>query len=150
MAEERMADVPRYTLSFRVADADIDPQGHVNNVAFLRIVQDAAIAHWRAIAPDEIRAAFTWVVRRHEIEYLRLGLPGDELVVRTWVGEPSGATWERFTEIGRAGEERPLVTARTVWVLLDAATGRPRRVDANLIACFAKPASGGRNTPVTG
>ena len=139
-----MPELPSYTLSIRVTDADIDRQGHVNNVAFVRIVQDAAIAHWRAIAPEEIRAAFTWVVRRHEIEYLRLGLPGDELRVRTWVGEPSGATWERFTEVLRAGEERPLVTARTVWVLLDIASGRPRRVDAHLVACFtqAKSAAG--------
>jgi acyl-CoA thioester hydrolase len=132
-----MSAVPRFTLTIRVADADIDRQGHVNNVAFLRYVQDAAAAHWAAIAPDEVRAAFTWVVRRHEIEYLRPGSPGDELVVRTWVGEPSGATWERFTEIRRAGEDRPLVTARTVWVLLDAATARPRRVDSGLVACFA-------------
>jgi hypothetical protein len=51
--------------------------------------------------------------------------------------EPSGATWERFTEVCRAGEDRSLVAARTVWVLLDAATGRPRRVDAGLVARFA-------------
>ena len=97
--EKRMSDVPRYTLAVTVTDKDIDGQDHVNNVAFLRFVQDAAAAHWVAIAPPDIRAAFTWVVRRHEIEYLRLGLPGDQLTVRTWVGEPSGATWERFTEI---------------------------------------------------
>jgi acyl-CoA thioester hydrolase len=137
-----MADGPTYSLTIRVAEADIDRQGHVNNVAFVRYVQDAAAAHWNAIAPAEVRAALTWVVRRHEIEYLRPGSPGDELLVRTWVGAPSGATWDRFTEVLRAGEERPLVTARTVWVLLDAATGRPRRVDPNLVACFAGSDSG--------
>ena len=136
-----MPDIPRYELSIRVADADIDRQGHVNNVAFLRFVQDAAAAHWNAIAPDEARAAFAWVVRKHEIEYLRLGLPGDELLVRTWVGEPAGATWERFTEVFRSGEDKPLATARTVWVLLDAATGRPRRVDASLVARFSSRAT---------
>jgi acyl-CoA thioester hydrolase len=60
-------------------------------------------------------------------------------MAHTWVGEPSGATWERFTEIVRKGEERPLVAARTVWVLLDAATGRPRRIDPDLIASFSAP-----------
>jgi acyl-CoA thioester hydrolase len=135
-----MSTTPTFTMTLRVSDDDIDPQRHVNNVAFLRMVQDAAIAHWRAVAPPDIQAALTWVVRRHEVEYLRPGLPGDELIVRTWVGEPCGATWERFTEIRRAGEERPIVTARTVWVLLDALTGRPRRVDAGLIGCFAKAA----------
>jgi acyl-CoA thioester hydrolase len=127
---------PAFALTFRVPDADIDPLGHVNNVAFLRYVQDAAVAHWRAAAPPDIQAAFTWVVRRHEIEYLKPGLPCDELVSRTWVGEPSGATWERFTEIARPADDTLLVRARTVWVLLDAATGRPRRVDGRMAGCL--------------
>ena len=134
-----MPAAPKYTLALRVPDADIDRQGHVNNDAFVRYIQDVAVAHWGAVAPDAVRAAFTWVVRRHELEYLRPACPGEELLLRTWVGEPSGATWERFTEVSRAGEDRPLVTARTVWVLLDAASGRPRRVDADLVAYFNEP-----------
>ncbi len=128
-----MPAVPIFTLAIRVKDADIDPQGHVNNVAYLRYVQDIAIAHWQAAAPAELQTAFTWVVRRHEIEYLKLGLPGDELLLRTWVGEASGATWERFTEIARPADGHVLVKARTVWVLLEAATGRPRRVDPKMV-----------------
>jgi acyl-CoA thioester hydrolase len=126
----------RFTLSVRVAEADIDRQGHVNNVAFVRYVQDVAVAHWRSAAPADVQAACTWVVRRHEIEYLRPAFVGEEMLLRTWVGDPSGATWERFTEILRGGEDRALVTARTVWVLLDATTGRPRRVDPALVARF--------------
>ncbi len=133
-----MSDVPKYSLPLRVPDADIDRQGHVNNVAFVRYIQDVAIAHWLALASDAVRAAYTWVVRRHELEYLRPAFPDEELLVRTWVGKAIGATWERFTEVLRVGEEKPLVTARTVWVLLDAVSGRPRRVDPALIACFAE------------
>lgn len=133
-----MPDAPKFTLALRVSDADIDRQGHVNNVAFVRYIQEAAIAHWTSTAPADVRAAVTWVVRRHELDYLRPAFPGEELVLRTWVGEPAGATWERFTEVMRAGEEKPLVTARTVWALLDAASGRPRRVDAALVAHFVK------------
>jgi acyl-CoA thioester hydrolase len=131
-----MTPTPVFTLVFKVAESDIDPQGHINNVAFVRYVQDVAVAHWRAAAPEDLRTAFTWVVRRHEVEYLRPGLPGDELTIRTWVGTPAGATWERFTEVFRTGEDKPIATARTVWVLLDAATNRPRRVDADFVARF--------------
>ncbi len=134
-----MPTAPAFTLDLRVSDADIDRQGHVNNVAFLRYVQEAAVAHWRALVPAAVQAAFAWVVRRHEVEYLRPGQPGDELRVRTWLGQAIGATWERFTEVFRAGEDQPLAVARTVWVLLDAATGRPRRVDPELVARFAPP-----------
>lgn len=131
-----MAEPTPFHLTFRVPDADIDPLGHVNNVAFLRYVQEAAVAHWRSLAPAEMQSAFTWVVRRHEIEYLKPGLPGDELMSKTWVGEPSGATWERFTDIMRSSDGTLLAKARTVWVLLDAATGRPRRVDAKMACCL--------------
>jgi acyl-CoA thioester hydrolase len=125
-----------FELAVRVPDSDIDTQGHVNNVAFVRYVQDAAAAHWRAVAPADVQAAVAWVVRRHEVDYLKPGLPSDELAIRTWVGEPSGATWERFTEVTRAADGTVLVKARTVWVLLDAATARPRRIDARLTGCF--------------
>ena len=120
-----------FTLPLTVRPDDFDRQGHVNNVAFVRYVQDAAVAHWTAFAPADVQAAVAWVVRRHEVEYRKPGLPGDELSARTWVGEPGGATWERLTEIVRA-DGTVLVTARTVWVLLDAATGRPRRVDPRM------------------
>ena len=125
-----------YELPIAVADADIDRQGHVNNVAYLRYVQDAAVAHWRALAPAAVQVRVTWVVRRHEIDYLKPAGPGDGLVARTWVGEPSGATWERFTELTRPADGAVLAKARTVWVALDAATLRPRRIDRELLDAF--------------
>lgn len=127
-----MSDAPTFHLTIQVTEADLDPQRHVNNVAFLRFVQDAAVAHWLAAADPEIQVGIAWVVRRHEIEYLRPAHLGDELRIRTWVGEPSGATWERFTEISKSSDGQLLVKARTVWVLLDATSGRPRRVDSRI------------------
>ena len=40
----------RFELSIKVQEADIDQLGHVNNVVYVRWVQDAAVAHWRALA----------------------------------------------------------------------------------------------------
>jgi acyl-CoA thioester hydrolase len=122
----------KFTLTVRVGPAQIDGQRHVNNVAFVRYVQDAAYAHWLSAAPPDVQSAVTWVVRRHEIDYLKPAFLDEELVLTTWVGEPTAATWERFTEISRQADGQLLVKARTVWVLLDAATGRPRRIDARL------------------
>jgi acyl-CoA thioester hydrolase len=133
-----MSDAGVFVREWRVGADDTDRQGHVNNVAFVKQLQDVAVAHWAATAPEELRAAYTWVVRRHEVDYLRPGLPGDVLTVRTWVGEPSGATWERHTEVTRLADGHVVVRARTVWVLLDATTGRPRRIDSRLLACFGR------------
>src|SRR5580765_5546109 len=49
----RSADVKssmKFSHSFRVQAADIDEQGHVNNVVYLRWIQDVAVAHWRKAA----------------------------------------------------------------------------------------------------
>jgi acyl-CoA thioester hydrolase len=34
-----------------VEPADLDQLGHVNNVTYVRWVQEAAVAHWQAVAP---------------------------------------------------------------------------------------------------
>ena len=125
---------PPYTLRVSPAAADFDRHGHLNNVATVKLVQDAAVAHWRAVAPDDLRDALTWYVRRHEIDYLKSVKPGDELDLVTWVGEPTAATWERFVDIRRGNDV--LARARTVWVLVHADTGRPRRIDARLREVF--------------
>ena len=59
--------------------ADNDMYGHVNNVVYLRYAQEAAVAHWRARATDEYVRTFVWVVRRHEVDYLKPAFPDDKL-----------------------------------------------------------------------
>jgi acyl-CoA thioester hydrolase len=126
--------------TLRVEAADLDEQAHVNNVVYVRWVLDVATAHWHALAPPEARAELAWVALRHEIDYLRPALLGDELVVRTRVGHAEGLTFERFTEIRRSGDERLLARSRTLWCPVDARTGRPRRVGAEIRALFSTAA----------
>ena len=121
-----------FTLPILVAPTDIDGQGHVNNVVYLRWMQEAATAHWDSAAPAALKARVNWVVTRHEVDYKAPAFAGERLVARTWVGEPSGATWERFIEIRRAEDDRLLARGRSVYAALDPTTGRPRRVDAEL------------------
>ncbi len=47
----------RFEIDIQVTPADIDRLGHVNNVVYLRWVQDAAVAHWRAAAPAADQAS---------------------------------------------------------------------------------------------
>ena len=121
---------------FRVTLDDIDQLGHMNNVSYLRYAQDAAAAHWFAAATPEQVDSLVWVVRRHEIEYLRPAFQDDELLARTWVGEASGATYDRFVEIRRPRDGQVLAQVRSVWVLLDAKTLRPKRVTPELRSRF--------------
>ena len=109
---------------------------HVNNVVYLRWVQEVAIAHWRSIAPDDALAEVAWVARRHEIDYERPATLGDELVLATWVGRAEGLSFERFTEI-RHADGRVAARARTLWVPIDPTTGRPKRVSAEVRGLFS-------------
>ncbi|QEH34532.1 Acyl-ACP thioesterase [Aquisphaera giovannonii] len=124
---------------FVVPAADIDRQGHVNNVVYLRYAQDAAVAHWEAAVPPEDRQGLAWVVRRHEIDYLRPAHEGDALVARTWIGEVGAASMDRLVEIRRAAGGEVLARVRTVWVAVDAGTMRPRRIAPGIRDRFLEP-----------
>ena len=128
-----------YELPIRIEPADIDELGHVNNVTYLRWVQDAAVAHWRTLAAEADQAKLAWVVVRHEIDYKQAALPGDGIIARTWVGEASRLRFERLTEILRAGDRALLAKARTLWCPIDAQTGRPTAVSADVRARFSVP-----------
>jgi acyl-CoA thioester hydrolase len=128
---------PRFEIEIRIEPSDIDQVGHVNNVTYVRWVQDAAVAHWRAAAPAEEQARLIWVVIRHEIDYKHAAQPGDGIVARTWVGSATRARFERFTEIVRAADGRLLAASRTLWCPLDADTGRPTAVSAAVRAAFS-------------
>ncbi|MGC8640709.1 MAG: acyl-CoA thioesterase [Isosphaeraceae bacterium] len=134
-----MSQATVFEHAFTVSPDDIDQLGHVNNVVYLRYAQDAAVAHWHATVSREDRQRLVWVVRRHEIDYLKPAREHDELVAQTWVGEASGATMDRFIEIRRVRDGERIANVRSVWVALDASTLRPRRVTAELRALFLEP-----------
>jgi acyl-CoA thioester hydrolase len=119
-----------------VAEGDIDALHHVNNVVYLQYCQDAATAHWQRVASAALQETMVWVVRRHEIEYLKQAVLGDVLHIKTWTGDYTAATWDRHYEIYRAADQQLLVKAKSVWVPIDRATMRVKRVDDAIKGCF--------------
>jgi acyl-CoA thioester hydrolase len=136
------ANAEVFELPITVLAADIDQLGHVNNVVYLRWVQDVAAAHWHAAAPPADQVKVVWVVVRHEIDYKRPALLADAVLARTWVGTASGRRFERHTEILRVADRRLLARARTVWCPIDRQTGRLTDVSPEVRARFARPAPG--------
>lgn len=121
-----------------VDEADIDELGHVNNVVYVRWIQDVAAAHWRSAATPGQQEALVWVAVRHEIDYDAPAYPGEEVVARTWVEAWTGATSDRRTEIVRAADGKVLARGRTIWCALDARTRRPCRVDSDVRRRFVQ------------
>ncbi|MBW0152202.1 MAG: acyl-CoA thioesterase [Phenylobacterium sp.] len=125
-----------FSRSFTPTAADIDANGHVNNVVYLGWAQDLAIAHWESAAGQAESDAMAWVALRHEVDYRRALLPGETALGRTWVSDKAeGPRFDRFVRID-GPDGAMCAQVRTVWCLIERATGRPRRVPAELVTRF--------------
>ncbi|MCM0082852.1 acyl-CoA thioesterase [Geomonas sp. Red32] len=120
-----------------VSPDDIDFFEHVNNVVYLRWVQEISTSHWCELASEEQREAIGWVVVRHEIDYLASAKLDDELIGRTWVGTARKNLFERHVEILRARDQKVLARARSLWCPIDLRTHRPTRVGPDVYALFS-------------
>lgn len=129
--------VAPFELTLAVSPADIDELGHVNNVVYLRWVQDVAIAHWSTAATAEQQREVAWVAIRHEIDYKHPALLGDGVIARTWVGTAASHRFERHTEILRASDRKVLARARTVWCPINRTTGKLARVSDEVRGMFS-------------
>lgn len=125
---------------------DLDAYGHVNNAAMLTLLEEARIAvFWSAgdlqvdgvadndapVADTSIASTIT-LVARQEVEYLApIPYLREPLDVQLWIGRLGGASldvcYEIWSPLG-ADDATLFAKASTTVVLVDAASGRPRRM----------------------
>jgi acyl-CoA thioester hydrolase len=122
-----------------VLGEEIDDQGHVNNLAYLKWMQSAAVAHsaaqgWPPERYREVRAG--WVVRSHRIEYLLPAFASQQIVVHTWVADFRKISSLRKYKITRPSDSAVLAVAETNWVFVSLDHRVPRRVPSELIQAF--------------
>ncbi|MEV0039769.1 acyl-CoA thioesterase [Streptomyces sp. NPDC056909] len=112
--------------------SDMDAFGHVNNVVFLRYLEEARIDFMFRLAPGDGSPSFSGgsVVARHEIDYKRpLVHRHAPVTVESWVTKISAASLTIAYEIKDDEDaEEVYVRASTVVVPYDLAAGRPRRI----------------------
>ncbi len=124
---------------------DLDAYGHVNNAAMLTLLEEARIAvFWGsgglqvegvndADAPvtDTAGASTITLVARQEVEYLApIPYLREPIDVQLWIGRLGGASLDVCYEIlSPVGDDQTLFAkAATTVVLVDAESGRPRRI----------------------
>ncbi len=118
---------------------DIDLFDHVNNVVYLRWVQEVSTTHWFAAATEAQKESIGWVVVRHEIDYISAVRLGDEIIGRTWVGTAQKNLFERHVEIVRVRDNKVLARARSMWCPIDMKSRRPTRVGEEIYKYFSVP-----------
>jgi acyl-CoA thioester hydrolase len=109
--------------------ADMDAYGHVNNVVFLRYLEEARIDFMFRLPPGEEGTSFSGgsVVARHEIDYLRpLTHRHEPVTVETWVADINAASATVRYEV--KDEQTVYARAATIVVPYNLAEQRPRRI----------------------
>lgn len=109
--------------------SDMDAYGHVNNVQFLRILEDArilAFAQWfgreRSVLGEGI------LVARHEIEYRApMEFRIAPMPVAMWVSKLGGASYDVAYEV-RDEDDTVFAIAESTLVAYNFETSKPRRL----------------------
>ena len=119
-----------YQYSFAAPDKVVDENGHVNNVEYVRWMQEAATQHAEAAGCLQATkaAGASWIVRSHQIEYLRPLFAGDEVCIRTWVANFRKVRSLRKYKFIRSVDDAVLAQGATDWVLIDTQSKRPRLI----------------------
>ncbi|MFE5702249.1 acyl-CoA thioesterase [Rhodococcus koreensis] len=126
---------------------DLGPAGHVNNVASMRIIEEARrtflgrppTPHATGGLLDLVPSHIRHLVRRHDIEYCdELWYRTDPYLVDVWVSAVGKTSFRVRSAIRTAADAEPAVTAESVIVLVDAETGTPWSIPGELGERFTR------------
>lgn len=120
-----------FEYKIKVTTADLDDLNHVNNVVYVKWMDKVAFEHWAFLTSEKKLPQYIWVVLKHEIEYFKQAVLGDEIIVKTWVGNTRGFKSERLMEFYK--DDALLVKAKTVWGMLVADTYKPARIREDVL-----------------
>ncbi|GAB5444593.1 MAG: thioesterase family protein [Fuerstiella sp.] len=125
-----MPSEPVFIQHLTVSDDDADRNGHVNNVVYVRWMQDIAVAHYKSQVSHEQTQQLQclWVARSHYIEYLAQARPGDQLELATWIENWRRVRSTRRYRFRRTSDGAVVAKGETDWVLIDSESHRPKSI----------------------
>lgn len=128
----------RFSWTFTIGRESIDANGHVNNVEYVRWMQEVAIRHTQHVGADvrAVAAGLTWVARSHEIEYRVPAFEDDEIEVRTWIDSVQRVSSIRRYEFRRTRDDILLASGQTNWVCFNRDSERPVAIPERLVQMY--------------
>jgi len=125
---------------FRVRHYECDKYGHLNNVNYVRYMQEAALdasstVGWTVERYQEIGCQ--WLIRETNIEYLQPLLWNDEVRITTYVIDFRRVQSRRHYEFHRVSDGELVARADTNWVFLNTETLRPTTIPDEMVNDFA-------------
>lgn len=135
-----------YYLDVPLRWSDMDANRHVNNVQYLRLLEEARVLGMREWFGDLGHDKQPLLVARSEIDYLQqLPYRGPTVTIAMWCSRIAGASFDLSYEVLSSRDDDAVVYARSEGTLVtfDMETQRPQRVSsemrADLERYFADP-----------
>ena len=120
----------------RVRLGDVSPGGRLRCDAMVRYLQDVSDDDTREVGLD----GMTWVVRRTVLDVVAFPRYLEPFELVTWCAG-LGSRWaERRTSL--IGADGGRIEAATLWVSVDAQSGRPSRPSTEFLSVFGPSAQG--------
>ena len=113
---------------------------HVRNTEYVRWLDRAAQMHADSLGytrKQMLKDGVMWFVARTEIDYFAEVWINDELVIATWVRDMQRVkSWREYAVI-RPADGMVVCRAATLWVFMDLAHRRPRRIPDEMARRFS-------------
>lgn len=116
---------------FKVEKDAIDDNNHVNNVVYVKWMQDIAKLHSTALGwslKEYHKYGIGWVAKSHYIEYKSPAFLNDNINAYTWVAEMSNIISLRKYKFIRQNDSKIIAEAKTEWVFVKIKSGHPTRI----------------------
>ncbi len=119
-----------YSVDIQIRWSDMDAYGHVNNVEFLRLLEDARVYAFRDWFGQERSLLIEGIlVARQEIDYLApLTFNYEPARITVWCSRISGASFDVGYAVQQPGADLTYALAETTLVAYDLAASKPRRL----------------------
>ncbi|MDQ8143078.1 acyl-CoA thioesterase [Chryseobacterium sp. CFS15] len=116
----------------KITEEYIDLNNHVNNVQYVKWVEEIAAEHWDSVKhkldfPDDI-----WMLLDHHIQYKKQVYLGDIITIKTYPKSPEGIRQPRKVEF--YCNDVLVVDSLTLWVFIDKKTQKIKRLDENWLS----------------
>lgn len=116
----------------KITEEHIDVNNHVNNVQYVKWVEEIAGEHWDTVKnhlgyPEDI-----WMLVDHHIQYKKQVFLGDIVKIKTYPKPPEGIRQPRKVEF--YSNDILVVDSSTLWVFIDKKTQKIIRLDENWLS----------------
>lgn len=111
---------------------DLDPMGHVNNSVYFTYMEEGRTAYWQQLRRNDAWDALDFVVARAECDFLSSVELHETVRVEVALVRIGTTSFVLDYEVFEQSSDRGVARGRSVQVMVDPQTSRPRPIEPEL------------------